>query len=115
MSRPQEPPGGLGAGLSADDMAAAGQLLRDFTERSVLPKLEERIARLNLSITGERGHEPWFNAWFCAARRWVSVWSCEELGLSDLPVNDSTLIDMSACALNSSMVSACSLELFLGE
>jgi hypothetical protein len=33
-------------------MAAAGQLLRDFTERSVLPKLEERVARLNLSITG---------------------------------------------------------------
>jgi hypothetical protein len=33
-------------------MAAAGQLLQDFTERSVLPKLEERIARLNLSITG---------------------------------------------------------------
>lgn len=52
LSRPQEPPGGLGAGLSPDDMAAAGQLLRAFTERSVLPKLEERIARLNLSITG---------------------------------------------------------------
>jgi hypothetical protein len=33
-------------------MAAAGQLLRDFTEHSVLPKLEERVARLNLSITG---------------------------------------------------------------
>lgn len=34
-------------------MAAAGQVLRDFTERSVLPKVEERIARLNLSITGK--------------------------------------------------------------
>lgn len=52
VSRPPEPPGGLGCGLSPDDMAAAGQLLRDFTERSVLPKLEERVARLNLSITG---------------------------------------------------------------
>lgn len=52
LSRPQEPPGGLGAGLTLDDMAAAGQLLRGFTERGVLPKLEERIARLNLSITG---------------------------------------------------------------
>lgn len=53
MSRPQEAPGGLGCGLTPDDMAAAGQVLRDFTERSVLPKVEERIARLNLSITGK--------------------------------------------------------------
>lgn len=52
MSRPQEPPGGLGCGVTPDDMAAAGQVLRDFTECSVLPKVEERIARLNLSITG---------------------------------------------------------------
>jgi hypothetical protein len=100
-------------------MAAAGQLLQGFTERSVLPKLEERIARLNLSITGEQGREPWCYDSFCAARWWVSVWSCKELGWSDLPVTvinlGSTLIDMSACALNSATVSACSLELFLVE
>lgn len=51
-SRPRAPPEGLGSGLGLDDMAAAGQMLRDFTERSLLPKLEERIARLNLSVTG---------------------------------------------------------------
>eukprot|EP00878_Enallax_costatus_P032627 GHUV01035873.1.p1 GENE.GHUV01035873.1~~GHUV01035873.1.p1 ORF type:complete len:107 (+),score=3.59 GHUV01035873.1:367-687(+) len=35
-------------------MAAAGQLLKDFCERTLLPKLEERIARLNLIISNAR-------------------------------------------------------------
>lgn len=51
---PAEPPGGLGHGLSPDDMAAAGQLLRDFAERTLLPRIEERIARLNLTVSTAR-------------------------------------------------------------
>jgi hypothetical protein len=54
QSRPAEPPGGLGAGLAPADLAAAGQLLRDFTQACLLPKLEERISRLNLSVTAMR-------------------------------------------------------------
>lgn len=73
LSRPQEPPGGLGAGLTHDDMAAAGQLLRGFTERGVLPKLEERIARLNLSITGLK------------AGSWHAVATSPTLSLITLP------------------------------
>eukprot|EP00879_Flechtneria_rotunda_P033011 GHRR01036525.1.p1 GENE.GHRR01036525.1~~GHRR01036525.1.p1 ORF type:complete len:441 (+),score=144.44 GHRR01036525.1:563-1885(+) len=49
-----EPPGGLGQALSPDDMAAAGQLLKNFCERTLLPRLEERIARLNLSVSTAR-------------------------------------------------------------
>ncbi|KAI8476140.1 MAG: ER-golgi trafficking TRAPP I complex 85 kDa subunit-domain-containing protein [Monoraphidium minutum] len=52
--RPAEPPGGLGAGLAPADLAAAGQLLRDFTQGCLLPKLEERVSRLNLSVTATR-------------------------------------------------------------
>jgi hypothetical protein len=52
--RPDEPPGGLGVGLAPADLAAAGQLLRDFTQGSLLPKLEERVSRLNLSVTAMR-------------------------------------------------------------
>lgn len=51
---PKEPPGGLGHSITADDMAAAGQLMKDFCERTLLPKLEERIARLNLIISNAR-------------------------------------------------------------
>eukprot|EP00878_Enallax_costatus_P009894 GHUV01010331.1.p1 GENE.GHUV01010331.1~~GHUV01010331.1.p1 ORF type:complete len:454 (+),score=106.14 GHUV01010331.1:1028-2389(+) len=51
---PKEPPGGIGHSITADDMAAAGQLLKDFCERTLLPKLEERIARLNLIISNAR-------------------------------------------------------------
>jgi hypothetical protein len=35
-------------------MAAAGALLREFTERSLLPKVEERMARLNLAVSTAR-------------------------------------------------------------
>ncbi|WIA33724.1 hypothetical protein OEZ86_006842 [Tetradesmus obliquus] len=52
--RPQEPPGGLGQGLHPDDMAAAGALLREFAERSLLPRVEERMARLNLAVSTAR-------------------------------------------------------------
>eukprot|EP00882_Tetradesmus_deserticola_P026825 GHRQ01029629.1.p2 GENE.GHRQ01029629.1~~GHRQ01029629.1.p2 ORF type:complete len:208 (+),score=91.72 GHRQ01029629.1:50-673(+) len=52
--RPPEPPGGLGQGLHPDDMAAAGALLREFAERSLLPKVEERMARLNLAVSTAR-------------------------------------------------------------
>jgi len=52
--RPPEPPGGLGAALAPADLAAAGQLLRDFTQGCLLPRLEERVSRLNLSVTAMR-------------------------------------------------------------
>ncbi|WIA13573.1 hypothetical protein OEZ85_007140 [Tetradesmus obliquus] len=52
--RPQEPQGGLGQGLHPDDMAAAGALLREFAERSLLPRVEERMARLNLAVSTAR-------------------------------------------------------------
>jgi hypothetical protein len=54
-ARPPEPPGGLAGGggaISPDDMAAAAAVLRSFTEQSLLPRVEERMARLNISITG---------------------------------------------------------------
>jgi hypothetical protein len=35
-------------------MAAAGALLREFAERSLLPRVEERMARLNLAVSTAR-------------------------------------------------------------
>lgn len=83
-SRPQEPPGGgLGAGLSPDDMAAAAKVLRDATERSVLPKLEERIARLNLSITGAK--DVCVYEWYGQCWLFVFLWRLCRLCSSEHP------------------------------
>eukprot|EP00877_Chromochloris_zofingiensis_P003658 jgi/Chrzof1/13293/Cz07g27240.t1 len=51
---PLEPPTGLGSALSAADLQAVAQLLREFAERALLPKLEERMNRLNISISATR-------------------------------------------------------------
>lgn len=45
---------GLGSALSAADLQAVAQLLREFAERALLPKLEERMNRLNISISATR-------------------------------------------------------------
>ena len=45
---------GLGCMLSTADHNAIDNFLRDFVSRTLLPKLEERIAHLNLSITATR-------------------------------------------------------------
>ncbi|PNW88325.1 hypothetical protein CHLRE_01g024400v5 [Chlamydomonas reinhardtii] len=52
--RPPPPPGGVGAYLTVQDLDSVGGFVREFLCRTLLPKLEDRIARLNASITAAR-------------------------------------------------------------
>ncbi|KAG2449122.1 hypothetical protein HYH02_005870 [Chlamydomonas schloesseri] len=52
--RPPPPPGGVGAYLTVQDLDSIGGFVREFMCRTLLPKLEDRIARLNASITAAR-------------------------------------------------------------
>ncbi|GIL54165.1 hypothetical protein Vafri_9740 [Volvox africanus] len=54
LARPPIPSGGVGAYLTVQDLDAVGAFVREFVSRTLLPKLEERIARLNASITATR-------------------------------------------------------------
>ena len=53
-SRPAEPPQGLGFCLGADDLAAVAQMLMEFCGGTLLPRLEERVTRLNVTIAATR-------------------------------------------------------------
>jgi hypothetical protein len=55
--RPGEPPQGLGAFLSAQDLDAVAALVQEFATRTLLPRLEERITRLNACISATRKGE----------------------------------------------------------
>ncbi|KAG2489318.1 hypothetical protein HYH03_012150 [Edaphochlamys debaryana] len=54
LARPPPPPGGVGAFLTAQDLEGVAGFVRDFAGRTLLPKLEERISRLNAAITATR-------------------------------------------------------------
>ncbi|GIL73935.1 hypothetical protein Vretimale_5119 [Volvox reticuliferus] len=54
LARPPTPSGGVGAYLTVQDLDSVGSFVREFVSRTLLPKLEERIARLNASITATR-------------------------------------------------------------
>ncbi|KXZ49490.1 hypothetical protein GPECTOR_21g716 [Gonium pectorale] len=54
LARPPGPPGGVGAFLTVQDLDAVGAFVREFVSRTLLPRLEERMARLNTSITAAR-------------------------------------------------------------
>ncbi|GLC57223.1 hypothetical protein PLESTB_001201000 [Pleodorina starrii] len=54
LARPPQPPSGVGAHLTVQDLDSVGSLVRDVVSRTLLPRLEERIARLNASITATR-------------------------------------------------------------
>ena len=51
---PAAPPQGVGAFLSATDLEGVAALVRKFALQSLLPRLEERIGRLNAGITMAR-------------------------------------------------------------
>ncbi len=40
--------------MAPQDLDCVGAFVRDFVSRTLLPKLEERVARLNASITATR-------------------------------------------------------------
>ena len=53
-ARPPPPPQGLGAYLSVTDLDCIANVIREFAVRTLLPKLEERISKLNAGITATR-------------------------------------------------------------
>ncbi|MEW5318844.1 MAG: hypothetical protein WDW38_010029, partial [Sanguina aurantia] len=53
-SRPPPPPQGMGAHLTVQDLDSIARFIRGFTVQSLLPKLEERLLRLNSTITATR-------------------------------------------------------------
>lgn len=52
--RPPAPAGGLGACISAADMVALRQMVEEFTVRSLLPSLEQRVRALNHTVAANR-------------------------------------------------------------
>lgn len=52
--RPPTPQGGLGAAISAADMVALRQMVEEFTVRSLLPSLEQRVRALNQTVAAQR-------------------------------------------------------------
>eukprot|EP00798_Chlamydomonas_sp_ICE-L_P000836 gene836-33567_t len=53
-ARVTPPPTGLGACLSVADLESVSSFVRDFVSRTLMPRLEERLYRLNASITVAR-------------------------------------------------------------
>ncbi len=53
-ARPAPPPQGLGACLSASDLQSAAACLRHMVTQMLLPRLEERVAKLNAAVTAAR-------------------------------------------------------------
>ena len=52
--RPPTPKGGFGAAISAADMVALRQMVEEFTVRSLLPSLEQRVRALNQTVAAQR-------------------------------------------------------------
>lgn len=57
-ARPSEPPHGLGAFLAPQDLDAVAAFISEFTSATLLPRLEERITRLNAMISATRKGAP---------------------------------------------------------
>ncbi len=54
VPRPPAPAGALGACISAADMVALRQMVEEFTVRSLLPSLEQRVRALNHTVAANR-------------------------------------------------------------